>query len=241
MATLASTVIEQVSLILHDTSNVRWNESELLDWLNLGQNQIVIFKPDSCVTAAEYKLSQGSLQSLPDGSDSFVDAQSETLPAGIQLLDIPMNMGTNGLTPGRSIKLVDKDILDAVDPDWPEVTAAAEVKYVMYDQKTPDIFYTYPPQPSTSQGYVAVIYSSIPTACLNTAATTYIGIPDKYVGALIDYILYRAYSKEMDSVDGTERAVAYYNNFLNAIERQDLQMKLRDPNINSPSASIEKT
>jgi hypothetical protein len=237
MTTLASDIVAKASIILHDTVNERWTTSELLDWLNMGLTQIVLLKPDANIVAAEYQMAKGVKQKLPDGTSSYQDSQSVTLPAGVQLLDIPMNMGTDGITPGRAIKLVDKEVLDALDPLWPQASDSSVAQYVMYDQRTPDLFYVYPPQPSTSQGYLAVIYSSIPTPCADLDSS--ISINDEYNGALVNYVLYRAYSKESDTVDGSERAVHYYNTFLDGINRHDLIMRSEDPNRDGPSKSIE--
>lgn len=45
---IARTVIEKVQTILQDKTGVRWPaEDELLGWLNDGQREVVIFKPNA--------------------------------------------------------------------------------------------------------------------------------------------------------------------------------------------------
>jgi len=80
----------------------------------------------------------------------------------------------------------------------------------------------YPPATNTAQ--LEVVYSQVPAAhtlteaqLLNSATTEVIRIDDSYSNAMLDYILYRAYSKDVDYAANAQRAVAHYQAFQNAI------------------------
>jgi len=234
------TIIDKVSILLQDTSNVRWSTDELLGWLNIGQGVIVILKPDANVVKTDVQLAAGTSQSLPDGSSTYQDHSGATLRAGLYLLALTRNLGVGGTTPGKSIRIIDQDLLDAMDPDWASADASAVVSHYMYNEKLPQIFSVYPPQPTSGQGYVEIVYSALPTACASYGASTYIDLPDHYESALIDYILYRAYSKDGDAADSAGRAAAYYNTFLDTLGRQDLKEQEVDPNLRvNPSPSLK--
>ena len=187
---LASTVIGKAQIILQDTTGVRWpSDTELLGWLNDGQREVMVFKPNANVKNIAIKLAGGTKQALPTD--------------GVQLIDVVRNMGTDGQTPGRAIRIVMREILDAQVPDWHSSTPNATTKHYMYSVLDPKNFYVYPPQPASNQGYAELVYGAVPAdATINGA----ISIDDIYQNVLIDYILYRAYSKDTEYAADEGRA-----------------------------------
>ena len=95
---IASTIIDKAQTILQDTTGIRWPDDELLGWLNDGQREIVIYKPNASVKNQSVALAAGTKQTIPAD--------------GVQLIDIPLNKG-NGSTPGRSIRITMREVLDA--------------------------------------------------------------------------------------------------------------------------------
>lgn len=239
---LANSIIERGGTILQDTTNVRWPIAELAKWLDDGQREIVIIKPEASVTNASWRLISGTKQRIPDGTSAYPDqVTSEPLPNGIQLLDIVRNMGiTTSPAPGRAIRIVDRRILDDQNPLWHQATAAATVLHFSFDEFDPKHFYVYPPQPSASQGYVEGIYSCSPVDITRkggagqdaydpTSAAT-INLDDIYANPLLDYILYRAYSKDANYSGNEQRAVAHYSAFLGALGKKETGEQMSDPN-----------
>lgn len=188
----AQAIIERASVILQDTSNIRWPVNELLNWLNDGQREIVALAPDAYTRTENVLLVPGTKQTIPG--------------IGIRLIDISRNMGVTGATPGRAIRPVDRAVLDAQRPNWHFETASAEAKHYMFDRRNPKVFYVYPPQPNVP-GYVEITYSSAPT---DVSQGQPIVIDDIYANALLDYILYRAYSKDAEYTQNAERAQMHY-------------------------------
>lgn len=209
---LASAITTRAGKLLHDISGVRWSSADLLLWLNDGQKQVAIHRPDASVFNGAVALTAGNTkQSVP--------------AAGVRLLSVNRNMGT-GSTPGRPVTLVDRDILDAQLPDWHTDDAAAVIKHYVFDIKDPRTFFVYP-RPLASV-YVEMSHSVLPTDCASTSST--IGIPAIYSNALLDYIMYRALSADTEYAD-QPRADRHYNTFL-----QSLGLKLQvdraiDPNV----------
>lgn len=200
MATItAQAIIDKAEIILQDTTNVRWPAEELLSWLNDGQREIVLRKPDSYVENENQICVAGTKQSIP--SDA------------IMLIDVVRNMGTNGTTPGRAVTPIDRKILDDQRPNWHTESGVAEVKHFSFDDRDPKHFYVYPPQPSSAFGYLELICSTSPpdVAAIGNAIT----LDDVYSNPLLDYILYRAYSKDAAlSPTAPQRAVSHYSAFL---------------------------
>lgn len=94
------------------------------------------------------------------------------------------------------------DLLDSQRPGWHSETATAVVKHYVYDPRTPRIYYVYPPSTGTTQ--VEVVYDAPPTALAN--ASSVISVDDEYANALLEYVLFRAYSKDHQDIGNAERA-----------------------------------
>ena len=215
---LAGTIIDKVSEQIHDVLQVRWVESELLDWLNEGQRAIVILKPEAKTVNAAVVLVEGTKQTIP--------------VAGIRLHKVIRNMGTDGLTPGNVIPIVDSAVLDAMSPGWHAAASAAAVINYTHDGNDPLTFYVTPPQPAASPGYVEMAYSAIPDACVTIADA--IDISDIFEAALIDYIIYRTMSKDSDYGGQDRIAAGQYQVFQQGLGLKGQVDASVAPNKNAP-------
>ena len=75
-------------------------------------------------------------------------------PDGVQLLDVVRNL------PGRAVRIVMREILDAQLPDWHSDAATTVVKHFCYSEQNLKTFYVYPP--NTGTGTVELVYSAAP-------------------------------------------------------------------------------
>jgi hypothetical protein len=73
-------------------------------------------------------------------------------------------------------------------------------------------FYVMPGQPQQGNMVVEMVYSQIPAPVTIADSIT---LRDKYAGSLTDYILFRAYSKDMDNAENKDTAIQYWNKFTN--------------------------
>jgi hypothetical protein len=213
-----SSVILKVQTIIQDATGIRWPTDELLGWLNDGQREIVLFKPNAFVKNTSVVLIPGTKQNLPTD--------------GIQLIDVVRNMGTDGTTPGRSIRIAMREVLDSQSPEWHSSTPAASVKHYMYSLFNPKNYYVYPPQPTAGMGYVELIYGASPT---DATMITTITVDDIYQSVLLDYILYRAYSKDTEFAADPNRATAHQNAYLSSLGAKAKVEAGTDPNANAPA------
>ena len=198
----AKTIIDKASVLLGDVAATRWTTAELLGWLNDGQRELVTLAPQTNIKNVPLHLVSGIKQSLP--GDAII------------LLDIPYNSGSAGTTVGTVINHVPKEIMLKRIPGWTATLPSSVVKHYIYSASDPLIFYIYPPQPAATK-YVECVYSAIPTLIANATAGTKITIDDQYQNALLDYLLYRSFSKDTDSANQTARGTEYYKMFISAI------------------------
>jgi hypothetical protein len=207
----AKTIIDKATIQLIDLTNIRWTRAELLSWLNDGMRQTVLIQPSASSTTSVIKLDAGTRQYIPDD--------------GWLLLAIYRNMGTTGTTPGRAIRIISREIIDSFNPDWHTDTAKAEVRNYIYTNQDQLAFYVYPPNTGTQ--YIEINYSAQPTDL--TSESQVIPIFDVFQSALVDYILYRACSKDAEYAPGVALAQQYSAAFVAAIKGKSESEITNDP------------
>ncbi len=87
-----SAIFTEVDKILLDVAKVRWPDATKLRYLNAGQRQMVIFKPDVYTLTEVYRLVAGTKQSVPDGTSAFQTPAGATIEECIQFIRLVRNM-----------------------------------------------------------------------------------------------------------------------------------------------------
>ena len=191
----AGAIIDKAVIQLIDLSGVRWTRAELLKWLNDGLRQIVLMQPNAMNTPGAVQLVAGTRQLLPTG--------------GWMLLGVYRNMGTTGTTPGRAVRIISRELLDAFNPSWHTDTTSAVTKNYIYDLQDQTAYYVYPP--STGTNYLEINYSLQPTDL--TSESQAIPMFDVYQGPLLDYIMFRACTKDAEYAAGVALGQLYLTTF----------------------------
>lgn len=211
-------LIKQVQILLQDEASVRWTRKELLDYLLDAQLAVVNRRPDANMKTSIVRTAEGTSQSLPDD--------------GIRLMRVIRNVA------GRAVKEIPMQLLDDQIPNW-HVTPdspAKEVELYCYDVTNPRTFYVYP-YPSENVE-LEILYSSTPVLSVSIPEsswdtdTTTISIEDCYKNALIDWVLYRAFSKDSDYTSNSNRAQVHMQAFNLAVQSKtqaDVAMTTQSP------------
>lgn len=219
MATItAQQVIDRASTILQDTTNTRWPEPELLGWLNDGQREVVLAKPDASAQVGPVQLEAGTQQAIP--------------AKGLHLLDVIRNVAADG-APGKAVRLTERRQLDDQIPDWHMQAQKPAVQHFIFDERDPKHFWVYPP--SDGSGKLDVMYSAAPA---DVDATDALSIDDVYANALLDYILYRAYMKDADYAANDARATNQYQRFMQALGILDTTESKNNPYVRKKSPVV---
>lgn len=242
-STLVKDVLFRVSAQLLDITPqfTRWTERELVSWLNDAQKAIAKYMPSSCSRVDAVKLVPGTKQSIESISSVNIIPGDGSAPAAVfgnYLLSVLRNMGSNGLTPGRAIRLGDREVLDVNNPTWHSETGEYVSQY-MFDPRFPKVFYVSPGIKSTGTYWAEVSFLADPTEILATghgmdgASTTKITIDDRYVDDLVNYILARAYMKDAEFAANPNLAAAHTAMFTSSINAQVAALTGVNPNLQS--------
>lgn len=215
-ATQVNDVVTRVGQLLQDTTHIRWPLVEKLQYITDAAREVCFFKPDACVKTTVVSLVAGTKQSIPAD--------------GTTLIDIVRNMGAGGATAGTAPRAVTREILDAQLPGWHASTASAEVNHYTFDPQNQRVFYVYPPQPSSGTGSLEVVYSAEPG---NAAENGTLDLDGTWVPAIVNYTLYRCYSKDAEYAANANLAVAYYQAFNAQMAARTAAEQAADVNRNS--------
>lgn len=203
---LVKDVLWQVSNILLDIAPqyTRWQEKLMVQALNNAHRCIAKYVPMACARLDAVKLVPGSrqqIENIPSANCIMLNGSSPTANVyGTQLLDVVRNMGTDGLTPGKAIRKIDRDVLDAMNPDWHTVTGTS-IRSVVFNRDTPRVYYVSPGVPASPAVWVELSYAAKPAAIPDGGApgseiyansgsnTQTIQLDDVFADDLINYVV----------------------------------------------------
>lgn len=225
MALPASPIIQRAVQILQDVTSVRWPLDELVRWLNDGQREIVLYRPDSNPKVATGTLAAGTRQDL-----TAITGVSALFPA--KLMDIVRNMASSSNK--GSVRLCAREILDSQVPGWHAMPGNLNTVHYTFDERDPCAFYVYPPALGTTQ--LEIVFSAYPVdiaAPVDSVVVGSIGIKDIFANALLDYILYRAYSKDAEFAGNGARAQAHKAAFDGSMGVEVQGTTANSPNVNT--------
>jgi hypothetical protein len=218
MAKTYQSIIDKAEIILQDEDSDqttrRWTETELLGWAKDGEEQIATLKSDAYPVVTVVALAAGSQQSLGG-------------TRAVNLIDVLCNMGTDGSTRGDVVEVVEKGLMNAVNPGWMSDTANTTVTHVIYDSKrTPKLFWVYPKSPGTN--YLELVLGELPDNDSKVIGDN-IMVADEYGFVLMHFIIAMAFAKDTDIPNSGARVQQHMNLFLEGLGRKEATEEIYNP------------
>lgn len=199
-------LVNKAKTILQDTTSTRWPNDELIWWLNDSYREIILARPDANSENGTFKCAEGTRQTLDKSPGGF--------PNSLRLLDVVRNVASDSRK--RAVRLIDRSILDDQRREWHNEPHTINIEHFMFDERLPRSFLVYPP--ATAGAELEVIFSSVPADHdMTVTPIETIRIVDSYANTMLDYILYRAYSKDAEYAANAQRAMAHYNAMTSAL------------------------
>lgn len=195
-------IISAVRVILQDPTAVRWTDAELAMWLNAGVRDVVALRPDIAADYRDVPLVAGFSQKLPNDCT--------------RLLDVVINTG--GATKTTVVPIT-RRVLDVQFPNWANEPASAVTKHIIYDERSPTSFFVYPPAVAGNKLMMLCSITPAPVEAQGavTAPGQTINMPVRMMNSLIEYVLYRAFSKDAEDENYVSRAAAHLALFKGAL------------------------
>ncbi len=182
-------ILVNVGLVLEDEDNNIWSRDEIMAWINDAVIAVINRRPETGAKSITHRTTPGAKQALPE--DAFrlirVDSNSFSFAA---INEIPMSL------------------LDQQIPQWRMPIDAYDVEFYCYDITDPMNFYIYPALKSPLD--IELIYSAKPQALTDEEED--LPLKDDFKNAVIDWVLYRCYSKD-DQNANAQRAMMHLQAF----------------------------
>lgn len=203
MPTTAQSILHRVVDTLGDVTSIKWTIDRLVRYLNDGQRQILIDRPDAFNVSAVLTLAPGHKQSLPEDGEKLIDVLA------------------NAVGSRRAVTKAPIKLLDAQVRNWRSMTPTLEILHFMYDPREPRRFDVYPPAaPGAS---LDIEYAALPLDLaepdpgqLYTAVTGHTSLSGLFANALGDYVLYRCHSEQSEEAQPA-RAAGHQAAYANAL------------------------
>lgn len=199
-------IIGIVRSLLQDPDAVTWPLDLLLDAYNEGVRQIVTLKPNAGMGTYLFKTISGAQQFLP-GNILFVQG-------------VDGNVGSDGTTRGAALAPMKKSAMDRLMPEWLTMQGTASAILFDYDVRDPLTLWLYPPSDGT--GYLSLSAVLLPDTV--TSGNYLLALPDAicaaYGGALVDYVLYRAFGVDQENPAYAALSAKYLESFIQKIGAQ---------------------
>jgi hypothetical protein len=213
-------IVDEVRRQLNDgdASNRRWDDTEMLDYVNAGQRQIVMLVPEANIIESQETIAADS-------------GPRQTIPAdGIKFIAVNSGYDATNAIRGPQLRYVEFDALNGMFPTWgytqveqPRVPNFGDLytevlfEHYAHDPRDPKAYWLYPAPDGTARD-IFLLYAQLP-ADLAALANTVV-LDDEYQNAMVEYVTFRALMKDGRYGSGTERRQELWNAF-----RQSLGLK----------------
>ncbi|MGE8633178.1 MAG: DUF6682 family protein [Achromobacter piechaudii] len=184
-------LLDRARTILQDADAVYWEVDELPKWLSDARLEAYRLRPDIFEASEDFTCTEGSRQKLPGGARL--------------LFDVPRNVSA---TRQRAITVADAGALGRVRPNWRGQAPAQEIRHFLYDERSPGQFEVYPP--ARDGVVIELSYAKLPAAVTKDMGNQDLAPEGEYAPALVDYVLYRAFLKEADTVPAFHQRAAQH-------------------------------
>ncbi|UKA12930.1 DUF6682 family protein [Photobacterium damselae] len=194
--TTVKNILDSVALILEDPAGDVWSKTELTAWLNDAVLAVVNRRPELAAKYSVFTTVNGARQTLPQDGFRLIRVEHNDFSYSA-INEIPMS-------------LIDRQI-----PQWRMPVNAVDIELYCYDLTDPLTFYVYP---APTKGLsIWITYAAKPTELVNDADL--IPLTDDFKNAVIDWVLYRCYSKDDQSANA-QRATMHLQAFENGIGKK---------------------
>lgn len=246
--TLAKEALYRVSFLLNDytpTQFTRWTSGELARWWNDAQRAVAKYLPSAFARVDAIKLVTGPKQSIASLAAASIipgDGSSSVDRKGMRIIAAPFrNMGTNGATPGRTIRVVDRETMDACDPNWQQVTGT-KVTEIVLDPMLQRDFWVYPGVPSNRDVWIEMALVLFPLDLSATgdytvggSNTTLVSVDDAQLDDAINWVCMRAKMKDAEESGALQEALTFAGMFASSINTQAINLGLPNPKLTAQS------
>lgn len=187
-------LIDEAARLVVDKNMIRWDKAFWVDAFNSAVRAILAIRSDALTANEDFVCVEGSTQTIP------VDARF--------VVDVLRNKGGAAISGNVDLKM-----LDDYRPEWRSEPLASAAKAWLYDDRNPTTFYMYPPVVSGTT--IECVFAKVPTPITESDydSETKCELNPMYDNAIIEWLVYRAFSEDAEFTANAARATTALNAF----------------------------
>lgn len=188
-------IIDRVTFITKDPDHVRWTLDELVLWINNAISMIADTHPRAASEYRNLRLVEGARQNL---------RSIDPAVRWVRLMELVCNC--DGAAPnGPTIRQVSRPALDFSRRNWRSARLESQVKEYTMDEREPFTFDVYPPVEAGTTVHALVSITPPPVEDEDSDFP----LADGYDIPTVDYVLFRAFSKDAGDQTYMARATGH--------------------------------
>ena len=177
MTIFSDIITDDIEKQLNDVGQNAWTDETLFKYVTEAQNAIILLGVDAHIISEDITLAQDAMQTIPTG--------------GVRFIDILRNVA------GGPVRKIEKKVMDDVLPGWMIEETATGIEHYMFEGERPTVFFVYP-VPNTATQKISLSYAK--GVDLITVVGDTIVLPDIYLPAIKEYLLWRCFSEENENM-----------------------------------------
>jgi len=219
--TVASILTQKVRTLLRDTDEggILWGDAELIMHLNEACLEVARIRPAASSSTTNMIPVAGALQTLPVG--------------GIMLLEVICNHVVG--VEGRVVRRAERKDLDNEMPNWRSSTKKGVALRYAVSSTDPKTFHVYPPSTGAADSGLVIVAGVNPTVV--TALVDNFPLEDIYATPVANYVLFRAFMKQVESDAAQKRAGDFLQLFNSQMGITDKAFEGRSASQRQPTPS----
>ncbi|WJT09283.1 DUF6682 family protein [Vibrio harveyi] len=192
--TPAKTLIDQAARLVVDAPMIRWSKAFWIDAYNAAVKAVLAVRPDALVKTELVTCVAGTTQTIPANAR--------------YLIDVTRNDGGAAISGPISLKM-----FNDYRPDWRNGSTATAASGWLYDERNKDTFYLYPGVVSGTKVECVFAWESTDITEADYTASVEAELNPMYDNAIIEWLVYRAFSEDSEITANAARAQTAINTF----------------------------
>lgn len=180
-------IVSQVQRRIVDEDAIRWTLEDLMDYLNSAVKSTILMRPDANALSLEVLCVEGAKQETPEGINL--------------LFNVVRNVGGNAILGPYPLST-----LDNYNPNWINEEPKDATDTYLYDERSPRVFYLYPPVKSGTKVEIIGSFIPEPLSKINYDSGDYMPLPPVFDNAVIEYMVYLAFSQDNEFAANANKA-----------------------------------
>ncbi|AYO17096.1 hypothetical protein D0812_22160 [Vibrio owensii] len=192
--TPVSNLINQAARLVVDKNMIRWDKAFWVDAYNAAIRAVLAVRPDALTKTEEVICDAGTTQKIPANAR--------------YVIDVLTNVGGGAVSGPLSLKM-----FNDYRPEWRQSSESDSVSTWLYDERNKETFFVYPGVKAGVKIEAVFAYEPTDITQADYEADVLGQLNPMYDNAIIEWLVYRAFSEDSEITANNAKAQTAINTF----------------------------